>query len=45
MWFNIPISEAQKKNNFCGSFEIGLFVSCDTYKSKAAYIRITLDPT
>jgi len=29
---------------FCGSFGIGLFVSSDTYKGKAAYIRISPDP-
>jgi len=29
---------------FCGSFGIGLFMSSDTYKGKAAYIRISPDP-
>ena len=35
-WFS------QKK--IYGSFGIGLFVSSDTYKGKAAYIRISPDP-
>jgi len=29
---------------FCGFVGIGLFVSSDTYKGKAAYIRISPDP-
>jgi len=32
------------KCGLCGSFGIGLFVSSDTYKGKAAYIRISPDP-
>jgi len=31
--------------NGCGFFEIGLFMSSDTYKGKATYIRISQDPT
>jgi len=30
--------------NFCGSFGISLFVSSDTCKGKATYIRISPDP-
>jgi len=30
--------------NFCGSFRIGLFVSSDTCKGKAAYTRISPYP-
>ena len=32
------------KKKICGSFRIDLFVNSDTYKGKAAYIRISPYP-